>query len=158
MDAKQGKSNKRRGGDAERRLAKLIHDLWGYNVRRGFVWLRQPDLVGLIGIHIECKYCAREQMGQWMRQAIEASQRFDDGIPVVISGVSRKPWLATLRYRDWLRMGGEETEKDNRKALNIRNALLDEVRVRYIKSEIDLVTMYLDEFMDTYGAWKLPFA
>lgn len=93
---KQGMSNKRRGADAERRLAGLIRDNWGYPVRRGYYSAGEPDLVGLTGVHIETKYVERLNLRAAMEQSRRDSLKYEDGEPVVIHGRARGDWLVTM--------------------------------------------------------------
>lgn len=73
-----------------------------------------PDLVGLPGIHIECKRVERLNLYDAMAQAERDSERFQDGVPAVFHRRSRSPWLVTMKLEDWgetlygslTRMGG----------------------------------------------------
>lgn len=103
---RQGRSNRRRGADAERRVAEIIRDTWGYPVRRGQVFNKEPDVVGLSGIHLEVKYQEHLNVRKAMNQSIEASERYQDGMPVVIHGKAREEWLVTMRLEDWMDMYG----------------------------------------------------
>jgi len=97
-----------------------------------------PDLVGLSGIHIECKRVERLNVSEAMRQAVRDSERFRDGFPTVFHRKNREDWLVTMRFEDWMKLYGEksnpasklegsprgaknETQKDNRSAAE-RNA------------------------------------
>lgn len=95
-NVKRGKSNKRRGADAERRLAAIIRDQYGYDVRRGYASANMPDLIGLDGIHIEAKYVMNLNIRKAMEQSKRDAEKFKDGEPVVIHGKPREEWLVTM--------------------------------------------------------------
>ncbi len=64
-----------------------------------------PDVVGLPGIHIECKFVERLNY----RQAMEQSERdsIDEGagnLPILAHKTSRKPFLITMRAVDWFKL------------------------------------------------------
>ena len=63
-----------------------------------------PDLVGLPGIHIECKRVERLNLHDAMAQAERDSERFQDGVPAVFHRRSRSPWLVTMKLEDWGRL------------------------------------------------------
>ena len=52
---KRGRSARNKGAGAERELARLIRDNYGYEVHRGKVFYKESDIVGLDGIHMEVK-------------------------------------------------------------------------------------------------------
>ena len=60
--SKQGKSSREKGARSERELVHILRDQYGYDVRRGYVFHGEPDVVGLDGIHVEVK--AVEQIGR----------------------------------------------------------------------------------------------
>lgn len=83
---------------------KLMHFLLdhGLNVKRGYVWLNQSDLVGLDGIHIECKNVEKLNVREALAQAIEESKKKKDGLPAVFWKRSRKEWVTVMRTEDWI--------------------------------------------------------
>ena len=60
------------------------------------------DVVGLPGIHIECKFVERLNV----RQAMEQSERdtAPGDLPMVAHKASRKEWLVTMRAVDWFKL------------------------------------------------------
>ena len=68
-----GKSQREKGKRGERELAKLLKD-HGYSCRRGQQYCGSngdADVVGLPGIHIECKRVERLNLEDAMRQAVD---------------------------------------------------------------------------------------
>ena len=102
-----GKSQQRKGADGERELAEQLRQ-YGYQVKRGPSqnYGTVPDLIGLDGIHIECKRTERLNLNEAMQQSIRDADRFHDGVPVVIHRKNRRPWLVTLRLEDFMELYG----------------------------------------------------
>lgn len=100
-----GKSSQRKGRDGERELRDVLQD-YGYQVECGepVSFGTVPDLVGLPGIHIECKRVEKLNVPEAMRQAIRDSERFRDGMPVLFHRRNRQPWLVTMRLDDWMKV------------------------------------------------------
>lgn len=62
-----------------------------------------PDIVGLPGVHIECKRAEQLRPYDWMAQAERDSERFHDGLPAVFHRRNRQGWLVTMRLPDWMK-------------------------------------------------------
>lgn len=99
------KAAQRKGADGERELAALFQK-YGYETKRGgsLSFGEVPDLVGLPGVHIECKRVERLNVGEAMAQAIRDAERFQDGVPVLFHRRNRQPWLVTMRLEDWMEL------------------------------------------------------
>ena len=99
------RSQQRKGADGER---ELVEDLrgYGYETERGgsLSYGKVPDIVGLPGIHIECKRVERLNISEAMKQAVCDSLRFRDGLPAVFHRRNREPWLVTMRLSDWMQI------------------------------------------------------
>lgn len=108
-----GKSSQRKGRDGERELRDVLQG-YGYQVECGepVSFGAVPDLVGLPGIHIECKRVEKLNVPEAMWQAVRDSERFRDGMPVLFHRRNRQPWLVTMRLDDWMKV---YTEKQLRK-------------------------------------------
>lgn len=104
------KAQQRKGADGERELAAKLWD-YGYEIERGgsLSFGEVPDLVGLPGVHIECKRVERLNVSEAMRQAIRDAERFRDGAPVLFHRRNRQPWLVTLRLEDFMELYGRST-------------------------------------------------
>lgn len=100
-----GKSSQRKGRDGERELRDVLQG-YGYQVECGepVSFGTVPDLVGLPGIHIECKRVEKLNIPEAMRQAVRDSERFRDGMPVLFHRRNRQPWLVTMRLDDWMKV------------------------------------------------------
>ncbi len=100
-----GNRSQRKGADGERELAAVLRE-YGYTIERGgsLSFGDVPDLVGLPGIHIECKRCEQARLSEWMAQAERDSRRFRDGAPAVFHRRSREPWRVTMNLTDWMRL------------------------------------------------------
>lgn len=95
-------NSRAKGAGGERELAKKLRE-YGYDCRRGQQFSGangDADVVGLPGIHIECKRVERlnleDAMAQSMRDAREGE------IPVVMHRKTRSPWLVTMTLEDWI--------------------------------------------------------
>lgn len=108
-----GKSSQRKGRDGERELRDVLQS-YGYQVECGepVSFGIVPDLVGLPGIHIECKRVEKLNIPEAMRQAVRDSEKFRDGMPALFHRRNRQPWLVTMRLDDWMKV---YTEKQLRK-------------------------------------------
>ena len=97
-------------GKAQRDKGRRGELLWrdvcrehGFAAERGGQYYQRgcevADVVGLPGIHIECKFCERLNV----RQAMEQSKRdaVGDELPILAHKTSRKEWLVTMRATDW---------------------------------------------------------
>ena len=104
---KRGRAARNKGAAAERELAALIRDTWGYEVHRGKVFYHESDLVGLDGIHVEVKRQERLNIYEAVRQAISEAGKRKDGIPAVFHRRDREGWLVTMRLEDWIDLYGE---------------------------------------------------
>ena len=99
------KTQQRKGAGGERELAEVLHG-YGYDVTRGgsMSFGAVPDLVGLPGVHIECKRVERLNVGAAMQQAVDDAERFGDGMPVVFHRRNRRPWLVTMQLDDFIKL------------------------------------------------------
>jgi Holliday junction resolvase len=61
-----------------------------------------PDIVGLPGVHVECKRCEALRITDWMKQAERDAARFRDGLPVIFHRRNREPWLVTMRLDSFM--------------------------------------------------------
>lgn len=104
-----GRSSQLKGKHGEQELAEILRQ-YGYQVERSPSqnYGTAPDLVGLPGVHVECKRAERLNIGEAMEQSIRDAERFHDGIPAVFHRKNRKPWLVTLRLSDFMKIFKEE--------------------------------------------------
>lgn len=104
---RRGRAARNKGAVAERELANLLRDMYGYPTHRGKVFYGESDVVGLDGIHIEAKRVERLNIHQAMAQAISEAQKRQDGLPAVFHRRNRGEWLVTMRLTDWIDLYGE---------------------------------------------------
>lgn len=97
----RGRGARNKGANGERELASLLRDMWGYEVHRGKVFYHESDLVGLKGIHVECKRVEKLNINAAMNQAILESKKRGDGVPAVFHRKNRCDWLVTMKLEDW---------------------------------------------------------
>lgn len=100
-----GKFSQRKGRTGELELARLLRG-YGYDVQPGQAvsYGATPDLVGLSGVHIECKRNERLNVPEAMAQAVRDADRFRDGAPAVFHRRNRSGWLVTMQICDWMEM------------------------------------------------------
>ena len=106
-----GKREKDKGARGERQLVKYLQQ-FGLDVKRGFVYLHQSDLVGLKGIHIECKFVEKLNVRAALNQATEEAEIRHDGAPAVFWKVSRMPWITVMWTQDWIDLYRRAYETD----------------------------------------------
>ena len=105
------KNSNRKGKEGERELSNLLKK-YGYNARRSQQYCGangDADVVGLDGIHIECKRVERLNIDDAMAQAVADAREGET--PAVFHRKNRKGWLVTMRLDDWLKMYREREGK-----------------------------------------------
>lgn len=162
-----GKMSRNKGAAGERELKSILCAVYGYNVKRGYVFEGTQDVYGMLGLHIECKYRETVSITGALAQSIISSETRHDGLPVVmfkeISVHKRNlPWLVALRYEDYVTIAGkDESEVDVRLAFKGgiygRMATCDKEALRFYRKPYDIICMTLEDFIGIYGNWKLPF-
>lgn len=96
--------NKGKKGELE-----LSHKLqeYGYGTRRGQQYCGiegNADVVGLPGIHIECKRVEKLNIYDAMSQAISDAKEGE--YPTVFHRKNHCEWLVTMRMEDWMTLYG----------------------------------------------------
>lgn len=109
---RKGKASRNKGCRGERELANLLRDQYGYETRRGYVFQHESDLVGLPGIHVECKRKERLSVYEAMEQAIEEADKRQDGLPTVFHRRDRHEWLVIMRLTDWIDLYGAWADEE----------------------------------------------
>lgn len=95
-------NSRAKGAQGERELAKKLRE-YGYEARRGQQYSGangDPDVIGLDGIHIECKRVERLNLEDWMAQSRRDAR--DGEIPVVMHRKNHCEWLVTMTLEDWI--------------------------------------------------------
>lgn len=96
-------NSRQKGAAGERELARKLREE-GYDCRRGQQFSGangDADVVGLPGIHIECKRVERLNLEDAMAQSRRDAR--DGEIPVVMHRKTRSPWLVTTTLEDWIK-------------------------------------------------------
>lgn len=99
-------NSRQKGARSERLLAHTLNG-YGYETRRGrqFCGLHgDADVVGLDGIHIECKNV--QKLNVWNAMAQSDRDARDGEIPVVMHKKDRTGWLVTMHLEDWMELYG----------------------------------------------------
>lgn len=102
--SQKGKASREKGKKGERELANLLKDE-GYDCKRGqqFCGINgNADVIGLNGIHIECKRVEKLNLRKAMKQAINDSKNED--IPAVFHRTNREDWKVTMLFSDWIKL------------------------------------------------------
>lgn len=101
------KNSRRKGAEGERELAKKLCD-YGYDCRRGQQYCGangDADVVGLPGIHIECKRVEHLNLYDAMAQSVHDTR--DGETPAVFHRKNNCEWLVTMRFDDFMRLYGD---------------------------------------------------
>lgn len=104
-------NSKQKGKYGELELAHILKK-YGYDARRSVQYSGangDADVVGLDGIHIECKRVERLNIDSAMEQSIRDAREGE--MPVVMHRKNRKGWLVTMTLDDFMKMKGEADGK-----------------------------------------------
>lgn len=98
-------SQQRKGRAGELELVRVLNDN-GVPAAPGdpASYGRTPDVIGVPGIHVECKRVERLNIDAAMDQAARDATKFKDGSPAVFHRKNRREWLVTMRLSDWIGM------------------------------------------------------
>ncbi len=105
-------NSRNKGAAGERELAGKLRE-YGYRCRRGQQYSGangDADVVGLSGVHIECKRMERLNLYDAMAQSERDAREGE--IPAVFHRKNNRQWLVTLKLDDFMNLYGA------RKALN----------------------------------------
>lgn len=95
-------NSRRKGAEGERELAKKLKE-YGYDCRRGqqYSGIEGEDVIGLPGIHIECKRVEKLNIYDAIDQAKRDNLPFDTKLPAVFHRKNHCEWLVTMTLDDW---------------------------------------------------------
>ena len=94
-------NSRAKGARGERELARILRG-YGYDCRRGQQYCGangDADVIGLPGIHIECKRVERLNIDEAMLQAIR--DRREGEFPAVFHRKNNGKWMVTMLLDDW---------------------------------------------------------
>lgn len=101
----QKKINSREKGKVgERELSNELKK-YGFDTRRGQQYNGadgSADVVGIEGLHIECKRVEKLNIDDAMEQSISDAK--ENEIPIVAHRKNRKPWKVTLLLSDFIKL------------------------------------------------------
>lgn len=91
-----------KGKAGERELSHKLFEVFGAKCRRGQQFCGasgDADVVGIDGIHFECKRAEKLNLRLAVEQAIRDAEP-KGNVPTVCHRTNRQPWLITLRLDD----------------------------------------------------------
>lgn len=97
-------NSREKGAKGERELSKKLRE-YGYDSRRGQQYCGangDADVIGLPGIHIECKRVERLNLYDAMSQSKSDAKK--DEIPAVFHRRNKGKWLVTLELDDFMKI------------------------------------------------------
>jgi Holliday junction resolvase len=97
-------NSKKKGAAGERELSSKLKE-HGYNTRRGQQYCGvngDADVVGLPGIHIECKRVEKLNIYDAISQAKADAKK--EELPTVFHRKDRSEWLVTMTLEDYMKM------------------------------------------------------
>lgn len=97
-------NSRRKGTDGERELAQVLRE-YGFSSRRGQQYSGangDADVVGLPGVHIECKRVEKLNISEAVRQSQRDAKEGE--LPAVFHRKNRGKWLVTMPLDDWLKL------------------------------------------------------
>lgn len=97
-------NSKSKGARGERELSSKLRE-YGYNTRRGQQYCGangDADVVGLPGIHIECKRVEKLNIYNAISQAKADAK--ENELPTVFHRKDRSEWLVTMTLEDWMKI------------------------------------------------------
>lgn len=105
-------NSKQKGARGERELSSKLKE-YGYQTRRGQQYCGangDADVVGLTGIHIECKRVERLNIYDAISQ-VKADKK-DNELGAVFHRKDRSEWLVTMTMEEWIKLykGSEISE------------------------------------------------
>ena len=106
-------NSREKGARGERELAAILRD-FGYEARRGQQYSGangDADVVGLPGIHIECKRVERLNLYDAIAQSRHDARESE--VPAVFHRRDNCKWLVTMELDDWMNMYNDTTIPDD---------------------------------------------
>ena len=97
-------NSRAKGARGERELSSKLKE-YGYETRRGQQYCGSngdADVVGLPGIHIECKRVERLNLYDAMAQS--RSDAKEGEVPTIFHRKDRCEWLVTMTLEDWIKL------------------------------------------------------
>lgn len=105
-------NSRRKGKEGELALARKLKE-YGYDVRRSQQYAGingDADVVGIEGLHIECKRCQQVRDEEFIKQA-ERDAR-ENEVPVVMYRRNNEQWKVCMRLEDFMKIWKKAEDKD----------------------------------------------
>lgn len=105
-------NSRRKGKEGELALVKKLKE-YGYDVRRSQQYAGingDADVVGIEGLHIECKRCQQVRDEEFLKQA-ERDAR-ENEVPVVMYRRNNEQWKVCMRLEDFMKIWKKAEDKD----------------------------------------------
>lgn len=99
-------NSREKGKRGERKLANILKE-HGYEARRNQQYCGangDADVVGLPGVHIECKWVEKLNLDSAMEQAIRDAREGE--IPAVFHKKNKREWYVTLPLKHFMKIYG----------------------------------------------------
>lgn len=106
-------NSRRKGKEGELELARILRT-YGFDTRRGQQFKGggdSPDVMGLPGVHIECKRVQNLNIEKAMVQSRTDAEETDD-VPVVMHRRDREKWKVTMDLDEFIKMYISATDAD----------------------------------------------
>lgn len=97
-------NSRRKGADYEREIARELRD-YGYKARRGQQFCGangDADVVGMDGVHLECKRTERTDLYGWLAQAERDAREGE--LPVVVHRKNNSKSLVIMDFDVFMRL------------------------------------------------------
>lgn len=101
-------NSRQKGARGERELANKLKKEYGYECRRGQQYCGSngdADVVGLDGVHIECKRVEHLNLYDAMSQSTHDAKEGE--IPAVFHRKNSCEWLVTVKMKDFMKLYNE---------------------------------------------------
>ena len=101
-------NSREKGKRGERELAKILQSAGYKDARRGVQYNGadgSADVIGVPGLHIECKFVEKLNIDDAMEQSISDARLGE--VPVVMHRKNGKPWKVTLLLGDFMEIWKE---------------------------------------------------
>ena len=106
-------NSKKKGKNYELEVSKNLKELGYPDVKRSVQYCgnntdsNNADLIGLDGIHIECKHYNNTGFKyEWLEQAVRDSSN-SANLPAVFHRINNKKTVVTMRLEDWVKLYDE---------------------------------------------------
>lgn len=97
-------NSRRKGKEGELALVHKLNE-FGYECRRGQQYAGingDADVVGLDGVHIECKVTENLRLRDAMEQSVRDAREGEK--PIVMHKKNRSKWLVTMPLDEWIEL------------------------------------------------------